>query len=519
MSVTGINDYEKYQNCENHEQVDFYSLLTPRAAQKILQDQNNLRSLTVRDIKKGSEESYFSYIEATRTDAIFKAYSELTIKGIKPFASKQEITAFISSERNAAYFMDLKNQVNKIIKLALAKFQKGHPFAVVLDADTSAINPNMTLLKTEQTRKSISELPYTSKLKDATLTEKIVLEQKISSAVFSLNEEKRIGKHIDQLTKRHEKSLEIKQRESEQEPNINQDPHFYLFLSAKLNKDLDKVSREDFESEINQKNYQDFKEKKRLQLAKQRELEIEESFLSQPVKISLPKTKGKKKKNKGHSLAKQEKAVQEASQIATTKVEIVTPPFPSIFSQQVFFLDKRITRWFGATHNEIKQFTDRVGLKSSNQYQSLTTSQLNEQYNHHNLPGVNQLMSLTPEYLQKYSTAYEFLHNGSLKHGRCFKAEVNLENIKEEGMIYIGVEGNRIYHAKFVSFNKSLPSLHFSAGDFCLTLDGIESLPNPSQESEWKMKGGYSLEMIEDTIVWSIGNGKSLIQYKIQPML
>lgn len=193
------------------------------------------------------------------------------------------------------------------------------------------------------------------------------------------------------------------------------------------------------------------------------------------------------------------------------KLPLVTVPPPFFPPAAIFHLDPRIVRWF---YKDPVTFKDRVGGTIVYKYASLTKEALEIQIRNHKLLGVNLLMSMAPQNLDKYSRPYQFDDHGKLREGRCFLAQMQHDNVKEQGMIYIGIDGNRIYHANFVPFSSPDPSHSVSTSTgLCRLLDGFDSAENSTEQ--WEMQGRYTLDLKRENIIWMIEGG---IKIEIEPL-
>lgn len=478
-----------------HESIQNYkTALTEKAIQRMKADRKNF-VITLEDLKPGMEQTFYSFLQSRRVDAVFQEYVDIIVT----IEHAPDKASFI--EKNHIFIADIKSQINDKVAQAIKQFQSGASFSVIKKISASDFNFNRSLLADFHLNKT-----HFGKEKKHDPFEK-----------------KRNAMQLNLMVARHLKS-EVKEQEKKDRVNdlIDNLLLYYCFLASKFGLDLDKIPQECFLSLENKKSYEEFKEKKRVAAELQRQLEIEKSFGLQLTSPSKPaKTKGKQKK-KQHS-AKCELVKQEKPQTCQKSEDLQVPVLPaSIFPQKAdFFLDRRITRWFRTPLEGIKKFPDTGASGIVHHYQKMSVQQLEDQRVYHTLPGVERLMSLSPENLQKYSTPYEFQHNGSTKCGRCFLAELLREGgVMEEGVIYIGADGKRIYHAKFVPLMKGRSSASETVHptDFCLKLDGLDSTPEMAEEGEWEMVGGYELKTINDEIIWSIGSGKTKAQYKLSSL-
>lgn len=487
----------------------FLEMLIPSAAKSVQENQICSSSLTFHDFKKECHEQLLSDLEIVKTNEVFQDFLELAyFVKYKHAVTQQEKEEFLQCKNYANFVKHLQDEASRIVKVALEQFQKGAPISVILEPDKSSLKINNFPAESMREAQKKGHPKTLEKMRRTTMS---------YAPFYNPREEKKFEMRVTLMSKRLQKSHENRELANIKRCNEYSDLlHYLLFLSSKLNKDLEQVLDAELASQVNQKAYEDFKEKKRMRLDRKRELEIEQSF-----QTSLPekptKRKGKKKKKQLSSVSK-EKGVLEKTVAPLTKGE-ETFALPTLIIPQKsdFSLDKRITRWFHATSDGIKKFTDKDMLKTVHRYQDCNPEQLEEQRIYHCLAGVARLMSLSPENLQKYSTPYQFMHNGILKRGRCFSAQLKYGDSQEEGMIYVGVDGKRIYHAKFVPFRKIELTSECKPKDLCLPLDGLDSQPNP-QEGEWEMEGVYAFAIIDEIIVWSIANEHSPVEYQIQPL-
>lgn len=477
----------------------YFKMFTATAMVKILES-NNLSTLTFQDIKAEFCEEWTKITKLCKTAHVFEHLKAMTATflNIRP----QDREAIFEAEENAPYFEDLGNQADRIVNLALEKFQKENaPFEVVINPDISSCRPKIYLLASMQKTTVVT-------IKDPKEFEKIRLMSLFQTQpIRSPVEEKKFGMRVALLKKQQtKKSLEKKEKLSEILNDIQKSLSYYLFLSSKLNIELNEITDEEINSTKNINDFEEFQETRNKHLDSKRLLEIEKSF--EPVEPVKASKKGKKKKSSTLKPTKPQTVKVPEVVIHTTAVQ------PSIFDQPIaFFLAKRIVRWFQASFETIKNFEDKVLTTKMHHYQKLTQKQLEAQRIYHRLPGVERLMSLSPMILQRYSTPYQFMHNGVVKNGRCFRATLNYGSKEELGMIYVGIDSQKIYHAQFVPFTIKD---RFKANDLCLQLDGCES--ELSKEEEWQLQGGYAFHREEDlTIVWAIADNTP-VEYQIQPL-
>lgn len=497
-------------------------MLIPKAFQKYIENPNNIGSFTLKDIKVECQERCFHSLETVKTPVIFQYFKDLCFISLDKKIEEKEKEKFFTSKKNAAFVKDLEGQARKIVKLAIEKFKKNAPLSEVMNPDISTFQPNIMLADLTLLTEVLLEPELAKKIKSHADLAKLKLAM-LSDEPFTAVEEKKIQRRITLFNQNTKKSDELVMRELIEMHNKHKDLHnYFLFLASKLNKDLDKVSLEDIDSSTNKKAFVVFKEAKKAQAERKRLLEIEKSFLpTTPPLKAQSKAKGKKKKNRHSPTAKQKEVLASQTTVENQSSVSKTPELSkSIFDQTIhFFPDKRITRWFLATSEGIKNFEDKVLTTIVFHYRSLSKGKIEQQRIYHRLPGVGRLMSLLPANLQKYSTAYQFFHNGSMKYGRCFSVTLSYGNTQQEGMIYIGIDGKRIYHAKFVPLKEDSSSDAAIPRDLCMPLDGCHDDADFAHETEWQMQGGYSFTVEEDeTIVWSIADGSTSLEYLVQPL-
>lgn len=510
------------------EEQQFFATLLPSGVLKWENDpENGFLQLTILDFKKECVDNVLSKMEIKKTKEVFEA----SISGIlvaKKMSTAQDREKFLTSENHAELLEEINTQANHAVKCAIQQFRQGALFSVVYTPDHSSMNMNKILEVFQKCLQKPITQSLTSedlgKLKE--INDRHRLVALLKQPPISPREEKRSDMRRKLTNENLAKAAEVAWKENiKKGKELNDCQNYIFFISSKYNINLNQMTDEMLSSEINQKAYDKFKEKKQTDLEEletKRAHEIEQSFLAAPVvKAAKPKGKNRGKKGKKPSFSTQQAVVIKVQESTTsvTAEKRTAIVLPSIFSQKECFLDKRITRWFGAKPEAIKQFTDKVMQKIVHSYQGCTRAELEEQRIYHSLVGVERLMSLSLPNLQRYSVPYQFMHNGSLKNGRCFMAELIHGDTKESGMIYVGIDSKRIYHAKFVpSGKKESTSTGIKPIDFCLTLDGLDSLPNPDQEEVWEMQGGYSFEMKDSKIIWSIADKQSPIQYQILPL-
>jgi hypothetical protein len=115
-----------------------------------------------------------------------------------------------------------------------------------------------------------------------------------------------------------------------------------------------------------------------------------------------------------------------------------------------FRVHPRITRWAIAKVEKIREFedTDPVAKVRVKQYAKLSPAELTIQKAHHNLAGIERLIS-NPAIRDRFTYSYD-----SAEQGRATMALFALKtqgNKKESGIVFLGVDSarNLIYHAMF----------------------------------------------------------------------
>lgn len=518
-SNTTVLHFSQYSEADNS--TEFCKMLNSKGLSKLSSNPNSFKLLTIQDIREESKIEWLFLLESLKTDKLFNILQKKTIAAITSLhkLNPQEQEELLKSEKNVAFYQDMRDQASKMVRRALVKHIEGAPVSVVVEMDDSKYIPKLSLLGTLKTLPPPTAA--SQKILRSMTPQQIHLASILQMPLLPITEEKKLWKQVDRSLLRKKQDQQKKENLDKLFGQINDNVKYFLFISSKLNIDLNDIPISELESEANIKAFAEFNERKRIQLERKKLLETKKEEPSQAVKTSKSKAKKKKKKQQCEK-AKQEKVAKE-NQVTplptSSQVNALESAVPSIFSQIDCFLDKRITRWFQATVEGIKNFEDRVLTTKIFHYQNLSAEKIAEERIYHRLPGLDRLLSLTAEALGKYSRPYQFKHHGNVKTGRCFSAHLKHGSIEEKGMLYVGLDGKRIYHAKFVSFSKESSLVRDKPNDICIPLDGLDSQPSLVQEGEWQMQGGYTFTIDEDqTIVWSIADGNTPVEYQIQSL-
>lgn len=518
MSIDSIRDIINRHQNQAAIGDNFYKVISPFLTEtgmaKLLVEKN-INSLWFADFKAEAREVLILQVQEVRTLVVFEMLKNMVRAGLH--GSPQEKEEFVNSEKNAPLFTDLMAQANRVTKLAFVKFRNGEsPLPNLSNIDLSTVRINTKLIGESQGKKQ-KEVYVPDSM--ANNPDKLRVAQMMFKDENPSVEEKKIIFRRKKLFQNQLVRDEI-ERSDQTSKLLNQfkkSSDYYLFLSSKLKIDLDKLTDAETDCETNRKAFEDFQESRRVQLEAKRLLEIERSFgPAEPVKAK-PKAKGKKKHLVSiHTKTAVENAPEvQAAPVLKATVDKVVEAEPCIFNQKIeFFVDKRIARWFSATSEKIKNFEDRLLSAKVYHYQKLHPKELEQQRLYHRLPGVERLMSLPKEILQRYSTPYQFMHHGVARRGLCLSVHLKKGCTEEKGMIYIGMDGKRIYHAQFVPFVKK----DFTASDLCLPLEGLDSQADLPKAEGWQLQGGYGFRQEDDgTIVWLIEDD-SLVEFQIQPL-
>lgn len=106
-----------------------------------------------------------------------------------------------------------------------------------------------------------------------------------------------------------------------------------------------------------------------------------------------------------------------------------------------YFLLPRVRRWETTSFEEIRQFTDRDSAGMVVQrYLSLSFDELRDQRARHYLPGLEKILS---------HAGFREVYSQQTSRGEAFWAELNYGDGSEFGLVYLGLDGGRIYHCYF----------------------------------------------------------------------
>lgn len=473
-------------------------IMIPSSYQRIKDQCFEVSQITITDLKPECKKTCLESFLIIKIDLLFTA-----LKDLFNFWN-QDLGTIRGKELTEKMLPLLQNQIESLAKESVKKIEDGRaPFSELFNFDITRI------CFQEIVSNVIKKLPQQTNPAKNKKMEQVTLEACMFEFEPNLTpfEEKKMNMKGTAFLKQCAKNDRAAEKESNQkmEDYFNHQRYF-LFVSAKIDKKLDDLTIEDCDSLENKKAYRDFFEQRREELERQKALEIEKSFQPAPqVKKEPAKNKGKKQ-HKHKPIAKKLEMEKEKT---PKPLPVVVHTLPSFFPLEPFYdLDPRIIRWF---HKDPRTFLDRVNGKMEHRYISLSKEDLEQQVICHRLPGVHRLMSISPKDLARYSRPYQFEDHGKLREGRCFLAELQQGKLRQEGMIYVGVDGRRIYHANFVPFSTMhRPS---TPKELCIPLDGFHS--DLESQEKWEVHGLYSLERENDLIVWSI-EGRT--QFKISPL-
>lgn len=478
-------------------QQQFQREMLPSSYKKFVASNYNEELLTIQDFKPEYQQGRLDALLAVRTENIFKLVKDWVLINVRRNASEKEKIAILQAEGNRAFFEDLRIQAEEQAKISIQKIANGAKFSEAYLFNLSGIVAKPELVSH---RKAKEMYDKTFKGPDGQKAyEKRQLMQKLygpQSELSSLQEKKITMTRTQFIKNWNRKSEESSQKYRDRFA----DNRLYLFfLSSKLGKNLNQLTIEEIQSEENKHSFAEYKERKRIEF----EAEIAEAYLPQPIK---PKDKKKKK-----SAVKNRDPVKETTQLSKVVETVVVPP-PFFPLMPHFEIAEHVYRWFKAKDPIIRnRFFDKVGGARVLRYASVTQEELEKQKVCHRLLGVNRLMSMSTENLNRFSRPYQFNDDGKLREGRCFLAELKNGSTREQGMIYVGIDGNRIYHAHFVPFSNQKTLAEESVDDICIPLDGFELPPG----EKWEMQGGYNLIHVRNKIIWTIGDN---VQFEIQAL-
>lgn len=521
MTISEINknlrsnpDY--YQIAVN--KFHFLEMLIPEVAQKLANNKITVGSLTFHDFKEECQEECLLSCKIEKTQDLFKDFLDATFSlKFERSLTKTEKMEFVTADENINFVKNLFDEASRIVNLAVEKFKMGEvPLMAVLLPDTSSIKIGVPYPRKKIEKKEKFLVPIRK------LHPKVLERMKLTMLLQPVKppplNEKAMRIRAKVLMHQQVKSRALQAMEMEKRCQEYSDlQHYYLFLSSKLHKRLDEILEAEIASSDNENAYEEFKKQKAILLERMRTLDIEQSFQHCKTLTTPPKIKAKKKKKHLHTQPIQEKHIPEKT--AAKKEESIVPMLSLLPKKADFFLDKRITRWFDITFttlDKIREFID----KATTPYLTYSPEKLAEQLRYHCLMGVARLMS--HKNLQKYSTTYQIMHNGSLKNGCCFSAELRYGTCKEEGFIYVAIgnvdeddvdAGEKIYHAKFVPSKKQVVPTSNKPQDLCLPLDECSQ----GKEKEWEMAGRYAFSIRDGIIIWTIVHLK--VEYRILPLV
>lgn len=446
--------------------------------------------LTIHHFKPQFHQDQLQYLLTIKTNFFFEKAKSCFFYKFKQEITEEEKNALLHSKKYKLFFDDIKEQSQKEAKRCIKKIAEGHSLgdAQFYEIDFGKLTFNLRLIEPDES--------YCTSVRVHPPAKKVIRElefvQKMCIPTIGLEKQKNalrallfIKRSEAEEVRRHQKHLASIYEYFDQ-------MRYFCFLSAKLNKYLDQLTLTDRDAEENKKAFEDFKRRIADATQRQKELEIQDSF--QP--LVEPKKSQRKKQQKARTKAK---GVENAAPKVEKVERVVLPPF--FPSQSLFSIDYHVFRWFSASDLDIQGFEDKPRGETIKRYATLPPEERQWQKVCHKLRGVDRLMSIDPRNLERYSRPYQFDDHGKLREGRCFLANLQQGSIQEQGMIYVGVDNRRIYHAHFVPFSKARSETAAHPQDLCIPLDGFDAgVP----AGKWEMKGGYHFEREGETIVWSI---------------